>query len=338
MAALLTACRYGELAGLRVQDVDFKARVIHVREGKGGKPRTVPLTEEGVDLLVELTAGQSRNALVLRREDGGQWAKSHQSGRTRDIVFPPRPEYTGPGLERVAAPEKMAKLSALPLFSEDTDAMLPLAYEEFKKCALIENFVGLQLAALNFLRVLAPSDVYHQEIKEFAYTLRFGYPHTNGFYFGAFPGNEDPGNRRKVLHEHLSAIMSPAAQRDLVGHIYAKWNNDVEMRRQAAVTSIYDEEIRSLFDAGDILAAYEAACKGEAQGIYRRDEGWGALTMALGGSETVAENIRKHLADVEMRSFAENWYNDYYASLPDDDDGMPVIGHLEAYLHRPPCE
>ena len=129
-------------------------------------------------------------------------------GRTKDIVFPPRPEYKGPGFERVAAPEKMARLSALPLFSEDVDKMLPLAYEEFKKCGLVGNFLGLQLEALNFLRVLAPSDVYHQEVKEFADSLSWGDPHTVGWYFGAFPGHNDPGDRRKVLHEHLGSIMS----------------------------------------------------------------------------------------------------------------------------------
>lgn len=268
-------------------------------------------------------------------------------GRTREMVFPPRPGYTGPGFEWVAAPEKMARLSALPLFSEDTDKMLPLAYEEFKKCGVNESFLGLQLSALNFLRVLAPSDVYRREVKEFADSLSWGYPHIVGWYFGVFPGHKDPGDRRKVLHEHLGSIMSPAAQRDFVGRIYTRWQDDVEKRRQEAVVSIYDEEIRSLFAAGDILAAYQVACRGEAEGVYRRDEAWGALTLrrlaqygaaAAGGIDNSPEIIRQHLADTAMRDLAEDWYDDHYENQPEDEDGGIAVVSLDAHLNRPQCE
>ena len=267
-------------------------------------------------------------------------------GRTREMVFPPRPGYTGPGFEWVGAPEKMARLSALPLFSEDTDKMLPLAYEEFKKSGVNENFLGLQLSALNFLRVLAPSDVYRREVKEFADSLSWGYPHTVGWYFGIFPGHQDPGDRRKVLHEHLGSIMSPAAQRDFVGRIYTRWQVDVEKRRQEAVVSIYDEEIRSLFAAGDILAAYQVACRGEAEGVYRRDEGWGALTLrrlaqygaaASGGIDNSPEIISQHLADKAMRDLAEDWYEDYYENQLADEAGGGGVVSLDAHLNLPPC-
>ncbi len=267
-------------------------------------------------------------------------------GRTRDIVFPPRPEYTGHDFEYVESPEKMARLSALPLFSESSDRMLLLAYEELKKFPLIEDTVGLQLLALNFLRVLAPADVYQREAQEFADNLTWSNPHTAGWYFGGFPGHNDPGDRRKVLHEHLSSVMSPAEQRDFISHIYDRWQIDVKKRQQLAVLSVYDEEVRSHFAAGKILESYEVACKGEAEGVYRRNDGWGALTLTrlaqhaatvLGGNNS-SESVRQHLADTAMRDLAEDWYEDYYQNQPDDEEGIPFTIHLEAYLNRQPCE
>ncbi len=41
-----TAIRRFELANLDIRDVDFEQRVIHIREGKGGKTRTIPASEE----------------------------------------------------------------------------------------------------------------------------------------------------------------------------------------------------------------------------------------------------------------------------------------------------
>ncbi len=121
----------------------------------------------------------------------------------------------------------------------------------------------------------------------------------------------------------------------------------MEKRRQAAVVSIYDEEIRSLFAAGERLAAYQVACRGEAEGVYRRDEGWGALTLsrlaqygatALGGIENSPEIIRQHLADTAMRDLAEDWYDDYYENQLEDEDGGICAVSLDAHLNRPPCE
>lgn len=262
-------------------------------------------------------------------------------GRTRDIVFPPRPEYAGPGFEVVAAPEKMARLSALPLFSENTDAMLPRAYEELKKCGSLDNFLGLRLAALNILRVLAPADEYRQEVKEFADSLLWGDPHTVGLYFGTFPGFSDPGEWRRMMHEHLGSVMNLAAQRALADQIYTRWHDNIEKRRIAAVVSIYNQELRTLFEAGEIIAAYDAARRAETEGIYRRDDEWGAITLtrlaqhaahALGGVDNAPEAIREHLSDTAMRDLAEGWYDEYCAN---DDDGIPIADLPEAYLTPP---
>ncbi len=46
-----TAIRRFELAGLDIRDLDFERKLLHIREGKGGKQRTIPISE---DLLGDL--------------------------------------------------------------------------------------------------------------------------------------------------------------------------------------------------------------------------------------------------------------------------------------------
>lgn len=77
-AALLTGCRYGELARLRAADFDADAGVLHIREAKAGKPRAVPLSAEAKRHFAALVAGKIGTALLLTREDGGAWGESHQ--------------------------------------------------------------------------------------------------------------------------------------------------------------------------------------------------------------------------------------------------------------------
>ncbi len=84
VAALLTGCRYGELCNLHVADLDLAGGRATVREAKAGKPRVVTLTGEAAQLFTTASAGKARNALVLPRDDGEQWLKSHQSRRLAD--------------------------------------------------------------------------------------------------------------------------------------------------------------------------------------------------------------------------------------------------------------
>ncbi len=83
-AALVTGCRYGELVALRAGDFDAGAAVLHIRDPKAGTPRAVPLTDDAVRFFTGETAGKARTALVLTREDGGAWGKSHQFRPLRD--------------------------------------------------------------------------------------------------------------------------------------------------------------------------------------------------------------------------------------------------------------
>jgi integrase len=76
-AALLTGCRYAELAALRVADFDAAAAGLQIRHAKAGK-RTVPLTDEAVRFFKQATTGKARDKLVLTRNSDGTWGKSHQ--------------------------------------------------------------------------------------------------------------------------------------------------------------------------------------------------------------------------------------------------------------------
>jgi integrase len=77
-AALLTGCRYGELARMRSSDFNARAGTIIVRVSKSGKPRHVALTDDGRALFTALTAGRSSGDPIFVRDDGKTWGPSHQ--------------------------------------------------------------------------------------------------------------------------------------------------------------------------------------------------------------------------------------------------------------------
>jgi integrase len=76
--ALLTGCRYSELAAMRVADFNADAGIVTVRQSKAGKPRHVVLTDEGQGLLASLTAGKLGDEPIFTRANGGVWGRSHQ--------------------------------------------------------------------------------------------------------------------------------------------------------------------------------------------------------------------------------------------------------------------
>jgi integrase len=77
-AALLTGCRYGELIGMVCHDFNPDAGCVTVRESKSGRPRHVPLTEEGQQLFERSTAGRPGGEVMFLRRDGKPWGRSHQ--------------------------------------------------------------------------------------------------------------------------------------------------------------------------------------------------------------------------------------------------------------------
>ena len=77
--ALLSGARYGELIALRVEDYDAEAGTIYIRDSKSGKPRHIPLNDEGQGFFEEATAGRGIDETLFVRADGSPWGKNHQS-------------------------------------------------------------------------------------------------------------------------------------------------------------------------------------------------------------------------------------------------------------------
>jgi integrase len=82
--ALLTGCRYGELAVMAVDDFNpdagtLRVRVrVRVRASKSGRPRHVVLTQEGRDFMAKLATGKPGSARLFLRGNGKGWGKSEQ--------------------------------------------------------------------------------------------------------------------------------------------------------------------------------------------------------------------------------------------------------------------
>lgn len=76
--ALLTGCRYGELAAMIVDDFNPDAGTLRVRASKSGKPRHVVLTQEGRDFVAQRKVGQPGSARLFFRSNGKPWGKSEQ--------------------------------------------------------------------------------------------------------------------------------------------------------------------------------------------------------------------------------------------------------------------
>jgi integrase len=75
--ALLTGCRYSELARLRCNNFNADSGTLAIRLSKG-KIRHVVLTDEGKDAFAEWTAKRAYSDNVFLRADDGVWGKSHQ--------------------------------------------------------------------------------------------------------------------------------------------------------------------------------------------------------------------------------------------------------------------
>jgi integrase len=91
-AALLTGCRYGELAAMKAGDFDPQAGTVIIAQSKSGRSRHVVLTEEGRAFFCRQTVGKLGAALMFERDTivkqatrerevqiaRAAWGKSHQ--------------------------------------------------------------------------------------------------------------------------------------------------------------------------------------------------------------------------------------------------------------------
>lgn len=98
-AGLLTGCREGELLAVRARDFDPASKSLLIPDSKSGRPRRVPLTEEGVTLFEALSAGRNSDALLLTRKDGTPWhrvavIRAMQEASAAAKIDPPATFYT----------------------------------------------------------------------------------------------------------------------------------------------------------------------------------------------------------------------------------------------------
>jgi integrase len=77
-AALLTGCRYAELANLRCEDFNADSSTLTIKTSKSGKPRHIVLTDEGQHLFASWIAGRPAGSFVFARNDSRPWGTSHQ--------------------------------------------------------------------------------------------------------------------------------------------------------------------------------------------------------------------------------------------------------------------
>jgi integrase len=76
--ALLTGTRYGELTLLKVRDYNVASGTISINQSKSGKPRNIPLNEEGVRFFDQLVVGKNSQDYMFTRQDGKPWRKNYQ--------------------------------------------------------------------------------------------------------------------------------------------------------------------------------------------------------------------------------------------------------------------
>jgi len=79
-AALLTGCRWSEIRNLCVGDYNTLGNTLTIRNAKGKRDRSIPLTDEGAAFFEQHAAGRPTNALMFPKEEG-QWGEADQLRR-----------------------------------------------------------------------------------------------------------------------------------------------------------------------------------------------------------------------------------------------------------------
>ncbi|HXM80396.1 MAG TPA: site-specific integrase [Burkholderiales bacterium] len=76
-AALLTGARFGELVELRAHDVNLRTAQVYVAQSKSGRPRHIPVNDEGVALFRQRATGKTGDERLFVRAKGQTWGKNH---------------------------------------------------------------------------------------------------------------------------------------------------------------------------------------------------------------------------------------------------------------------
>lgn len=76
--ALLTGARYGELTTFKVSDFCTDKKTLFISQSKSGKPRHIPLNDQGIQFFEQLTVGKDPQDFIFTRFDNKQWKKNYQ--------------------------------------------------------------------------------------------------------------------------------------------------------------------------------------------------------------------------------------------------------------------
>jgi integrase len=87
ITALLTGCRYQELATLRPTDVDLSTSMLLIRAAKGGEARHVVLTDEAREFFAQQVVGKSRTALISEHDQLAKQATLDPPPETRRMPW-----------------------------------------------------------------------------------------------------------------------------------------------------------------------------------------------------------------------------------------------------------
>jgi integrase len=85
--ALLTGCRYGELAAMKAADFDPQAGTVTIGRSKGGKLRHVALTDEGRTFFDQIVAGQAGTARIFERDGVVRQATRETPAETARVAW-----------------------------------------------------------------------------------------------------------------------------------------------------------------------------------------------------------------------------------------------------------
>lgn len=94
-AALMTGGRWSEIYKMKVRDVDLHAGSVHFPETKGGRPRYVHLTNDGLMFFRRLCSGKGMADPVFVNQHGRPFGPSHQIRPMRETCLKARVDPAG---------------------------------------------------------------------------------------------------------------------------------------------------------------------------------------------------------------------------------------------------
>lgn len=94
-AALFTGARWSEIFRMKVRDVDLRSGTLLIPEAKGGRPRHVHLTDDGVKFFARQCAGKSLSDELFVNQHGRPLGPSHQIRPMQETCLKAKVEPAG---------------------------------------------------------------------------------------------------------------------------------------------------------------------------------------------------------------------------------------------------